>query len=446
MTIKVPTLTSSVEHFKAPKGWINDPNGLVYFEGRYHLFYQYYPDGLTWGPMHWGHAVTHDLAHWEHKPIALTPDERGMCFSGSAVVDWHDHSGLFAGKPGLVAFYTAHRDKEGFDRGYIQEQCIAYSTDSGESWTKYSNNPVLTTTDFSDFRDPKVIWHEESQHWIMCLATRQTISFYRSKNLLDWTFCSEFGEGQGAHEWHPWECPDLIQMHTDNGTSAWVLIVGIGMTPEVHYGSYTQYFIGDFDGQQFTNHNQPDTVLMLDEGRDFYATQSWSDTPDQQHLAISWFSNWRYANELPCTQTNGQMTLPRQLRLVESADGLRVAQGFASRSTAEVIQPSNTVRLCEGTHQCTQFNLADGESVLFTSTNEEHRIEVTRQDDRYRVDIARTASTDDKTLNDYFAHHYSRELKLNGPLNVEWVFSDAGLELLLADGLMNITQRSMERS
>jgi fructan beta-fructosidase len=431
------------EHFKAPRGWINDPNGLVYFEGRYHLFYQYYPDGLQWGPMHWGHAVSSDLNQWQHKPVALEPDDQGMCFSGSAIVDWNDDSGLFDGQAGLIAFYTSHRDKDGFDRGYKQDQCIAYSTDSGETWIKYSNNPVLNNPGFSDFRDPKVFWHEESQYWIMCLATRQSISFYRSKNLLDWAFCSEFGESQGAHEWHPWECPDLFKLTTDSGEEAWVLVVGIGMTPDVHYGSYTQYFVGTFDGMAFSNSNSPETVLMLDEGRDFYATQSWSDAPNNQRLAISWFSNWRYANELPCSVTNGQMTAPRQLRLLKTPDGLRVAQQFVSSSKAESVHSNHAITLSEGTHQSTELNLAMGESVCFASADEAHRIEIKRTEDHYRINIARSTETDDKTLNEHFSHQYSRELRINGPLSVEWIFSEAGLEILLADGLMSITQRSL---
>ncbi|NRP38839.1 Levanase precursor [Marinobacterium sp. xm-a-121] len=430
------------EHFKAQRGWINDPNGLVYFDGRYHLFYQHYPDGLTWGPMHWGHAVSSDLNQWQHKPIALEPDEQGMCFSGSAIVDWKDDSGLFDGQAGLIAFYTAHRDKEGFDRGYEQDQCIAYSSDSGETWTKYSNNPVLSNPGFSDFRDPKVFWHEASQHWIMCLATRQTISFYRSKNLLEWSFCSEFGQDQGAHEWHPWECPDLFELTGENDQTAWVLVVGIGMTPDIHFGSYTQYFIGDFDGMQFTNRNSADTVLLLDEGRDYYATQSWSDAPNNERLAISWFSNWRYANELPCSVSNGQMTLPRQLRLIETTDGLRVAQQFASRSEAKAIQPTDSIRLSEGKHQSTQINLNEGESVYFASDDKAYRIEIKRTEERYQISIGRSVDTDDDELNQHFSHQYSRELNLNGPLSVEWIYSEAGLEMLLADGLMSITQRS----
>jgi fructan beta-fructosidase len=430
------------EHFKAPRGWINDPNGLVYFNGRYHLFYQHYPEGLTWGPMHWGHAVSSDLNQWQHKPIALEPDAQGMCFSGSAIVDWNDDSGLFDGQAGLIAFYTAHRDKEDFDRGYEQDQCIAYSSDSGETWTKYSNNPVLSNPGFSDFRDPKVFWHEASQHWIMCLATRQTISFYRSKNLLDWSFCSEFGEGQGAHEWHPWECPDLFELTTENGQNAWVLVVGIGMTPDIHFGSYTQYFIGDFDGVQFINRNSADRVLLLDEGRDYYATQSWSDAPNNQRLAISWFSNWRYANELPCSVTNGQMTLPRQLILIERPYGLRVAQQFVSDSKAEIVKHSGSIQLKEGTHQSTQLNLNEGESAYFASDDEAHRIEIKRTEEHYQINISRSVNTDDETLNEHFSHQYSRDLNVNGSLNVEWIFSEAGLEMLLADGLISITQRS----
>ena len=214
------------------------------------------------------------------------------------------------------------------------------------------------------------------------------------------------------------------------------------MTPDIHFGSYTQYFIGDFDGVQFINRNSADRVLLLDEGRDYYATQSWSDAPNNQRLAISWFSNWRYANELPCSVTNGQMTLPRQLILIERPYGLRVAQQFVSDSKAEIVKHSGSIQLKEGTHQSTQLNLNEGESAYFASDDEAHRIEIKRTEEHYQINISRSVNTDDETLNEHFSHQYSRDLNVNGSLNVEWIFSEAGLEMLLADGLISITQRS----
>ena len=443
MTIKAPTSTALAEHFQAPKGWINDPNGLVYFEGRYHLFYQHHPDGLTWGPMHWGHAISHDLCHWEHKPIALYPDELGMCFSGSAVVDWHDTSGLFNGQPGLVAFYTVHRDKEGFDRGYIQDQCIAYSQDSGETWHKYEHNPVLLNPGQSDFRDPKVFWHDASKHWIMCLASGQNISFYRSTDLLNWSFCSQFGDNQGAHEWHPWECPDLIELETDNHEKAWVLVVGIGLSPDVHFGSYTQYFIGDFDGITFTNRNTPETVLMLDEGRDYYATQSWSDAPHQQRLSISWMNNWRYANDIPASNTRGQMATPRTFKLVNTVSGLRVSQAFfapVSDALLSVDGRANALVLDTFEHQRLSIDPAVGERFMIKSQDGVHCIEFERAETGFNIRIQRQSDNTNAEVKAHLEHDYVSFLPWSQALPIEYIYSRLGLEILLGDGLMSITQ------
>jgi levanase/fructan beta-fructosidase len=306
-------------HFSPRHNWMNDPNGMVYFNGEYHLFYQHHPNGTTWGPMHWGHAVSRDLLAWEELPIALAPDEHGMIFSGSAVVDWNDTTGFFGGKPGLVAIFTHHSDVPGAEHP-VQSQSLAYSADQGRTWTKFVENPVLRHDSYIDFRDPKVFWHEPTSQWIMILACGQSVSLYRSPNLKAWTLASEFGEGIGFHG-GVWECPDLFPLPVEGepGSGKWVMLVSIGDAPDYEEGSRTQYFTGDFDGERF----MPDAysqghVRWLDYGRDNYAGVSWSDVPaaDGRRLFIGWMSNWKYANQTPTDGWRGAMTIARELQLI----------------------------------------------------------------------------------------------------------------------------------
>jgi sucrose-6-phosphate hydrolase SacC (GH32 family) len=240
-------------HFTPPEKWMNDPNGMFYLDGEYHLFYQHNPDASVWGPMHWGHAVSRDLVHWEHLPIALYPDEQGTIFSGGAVVDWNNSSGLGSKEnPPIVALYTYHNselEKEG--RIDFQTQAMAYSLDKGRTWQKYANNPIIENPGIRDFRDPKVMWHEGSDQWIMVLAQKDHIGFYSSKNLKNWQLESTFGENIGSHG-GVWECPELILLPIE-GTDEYryVLLVSI-MPGGPNGGSATQYFVGDFDGKNFT--------------------------------------------------------------------------------------------------------------------------------------------------------------------------------------------------
>ncbi|GAM61020.1 sucrose-6-phosphate hydrolase [Vibrio ishigakensis] len=322
-------------HMTPDSGWMNDPNGLVYFGGQYHQFYQYYPQDTVWGPMHWGHKVSTDLIHWQELEPALYPDESGMCFSGSAIVDTDNVSGLFeSGKPGLLAFYTSFiQPKVTLADGSevedpIQQQSLAYSQD-GINWTKYNDGaPIIPARGNPDFRDPKVLWHEASQAYVMVVSCGQHIEFYRSTNLIDWTLVSEFGYRHGAHSKGPWECPDLFELKVEGKQeSRWILVVGIGEGAHCG-GAGTQYFIGDFDGERFTNHNHPEEVLWLDFGRDYYATQSFSDIPaeDGRRIVSTWMSNHQYSLELPTKEFRSSMAMPRELFLFESTAGLRVGQ------------------------------------------------------------------------------------------------------------------------
>lgn len=312
-------------HFSPQRMWMNDPNGMVYFRGEYHLFYQFHPDGLTWGPMHWGHAVSRDLVHWRHLPLALRPDSLGMIFSGSVVVDEANTSGF--GQPGkvpLVAIFTQH-DMPGEKAGRIdfQTQSIAYSLDEGRTWTMHAGNPVIPNPGIRDFRDPKVLWHAPSRHWVMVLAAADRVRFYRSPDLKKWEFTGEFGAKDGAHG-GVWECPDLFEMPIGGtGEKRWVLLVSIN-PGAANGGSGTQYFIGDFDGKNFRNAAPPAQTHWLDAGRDNYAGVTWFGAPGGRRLFIGWMSNWDYAQEVPTSQWRSAMTVPRELHLRQSPAGLRV--------------------------------------------------------------------------------------------------------------------------
>ncbi|MCE3199484.1 PfkB family carbohydrate kinase [Paenibacillus sonchi] len=314
-------------HYSPPAMWLNDPNGMVYFEGEYHLMYQHHPESTVWGPMHWGHAVSKDLVNWETLPVAMSPDHNGAIFSGSALVDWKDTSGFFDGGAGLVAIFTHADIYPGSDRPR-QRQSLAYSKDKGRSWSFYAGNPVLSDVEITDFRDPKVFWMEEAGVWVMVLACGDHIRFYRSANLKDWDFASEFGKSEGSH-YGVWECPDLFELSVDGSNlKKWVLLVSIGDNPDYPEGSKTQYFIGSFDGWEFVNENTPDTVLWMDEGRDNYAAVSWSDIPEEdgRRVIIGWMSNWSYAKQIPTGSWRGAMTLPRVLSLTSRNGSVVLSQ------------------------------------------------------------------------------------------------------------------------
>jgi len=291
-------------HFTAPSGWINDPNGLVYFEGEYHLFYQYIPhrpDGGVGGSFspHWGHAVSADLVQWSHLPIALYPDHLGAIYSGSVVVDWHDTSGLFGGRSGLVAIFT-HHNASSAPLG-PEVQSIAWSADRGRTWTAYPDNPVIANPGVRDFRDPKVFWHVPTGRWVMVVTYGgDRVRFYSSANLRDWSQTGEFGAGQGAQS-ATWECPDLFELPVDGDPrhTYWVLNVSTYHAAAVSDRVGMQYFVGDFDGVTFRNANPAGLVLTTDQGCDNYAAVTWSDVPanDGRRVMIGWMSDWAYARQ-----------------------------------------------------------------------------------------------------------------------------------------------------
>ena len=300
-------------HFSPPKGWMNDPNGLIYFQGEYHLFYQYNPYSINWDSMHWGHAVSKDMVHWKHLPIAYTPESPiDDYFTGSAVVDEKNVTGFFDdGEKGMVTVFT-HRDNG------VQQQSIGYSKD-GRTFFRYPFC-VLPNPGQEDFRDPKVMWWEEKKRYLMALAVFDHVEFYTSKDLKRWTLLSKFGQLEGSHQ-GVWECPDLMELAV-RGTNEkrWVLIVGD------QGASKTQYFIGHFEGKQFINENPPNMHLTLDSGVDNYAGQTYNNMPDGRCVLIAWLNSTHLFNCTPTSPWRSVYTVPRELWLEKTTEGVRLFQ------------------------------------------------------------------------------------------------------------------------
>ena len=286
-----------IYHHTPAYGWMNDPNGMFYKDGVWHLYYQYNPFGSQWENMNWAHSTSTDLMHWTYQGEAIQPDALGTIFSGSCVVDKDNTAGF--GKDVVIAFYTS--------AGASQTQSIAYSTDNGKTFNKYVDNPIITS-DVPDFRDPNVFWHEDTKQWILILAAGQQMNIYSSKNLKDWKYESNFGEGYGNHG-GVWECPDLLKVG-----DKWVLICNIN--PGGPFGgSATQYFVGTFDGHKFTCASKPEVTKWMDYGKDHYATVSFSNAPDGRIVVLPWMSNWQYANQVPTQQFRSANGLPREMGL-----------------------------------------------------------------------------------------------------------------------------------
>lgn len=316
-------------HFTPKKNWMNDPNGLVYYQGEYHLFYQYNPFGNSWGHMSWGHAVSPDLVHWKHLPVALAEENGVMIFSGSAVVDQNNTSALCRNPASndhscLIAIYTGHIE------GVNQSQHLAISNDRGRTWTKFAGNPVLDIG-YKDFRDPKVFWHAATKKWVMvvALSKEQKVRLYGSTNLQKWELLSEFGQAGVPGNEVLWECPDLVELPVEGeaGKQRWVLIVNINPGGAAG-GSGAQYFVGNFDGKTFTNDNPPDAQLFVDYGKDFYAAVTYSELPkaDGRRILLGWMSNWQYALKEPTQPWRTAQSIPRVLSLKKTPAGLKLVQ------------------------------------------------------------------------------------------------------------------------
>ena len=288
---------------------MNDPNGLIYHEGVYHLYYQFNPFGSKWGNMCWGHATTRDFIHWDHQPPALRRDTLGHIFSGSTILDSEGIAGF--GQGAILAYYTAHQMREGKQ---WQAQCLAYSTDGGYTYTKYKGNPILTPSDgVVDFRDPKVFWYAPTKQWYMIVSADREMRFFCSQDLKSWEYVSAFGEGYGARP-NQFECPDFFELPME-GTNEkkWVMLVNIN--PGCPFGgSATEYFVGSFDGQLFTPDTDAEIARWLDFGKDHYAFVTFHNV-EGRTLGLPWVSNWQYANVTPFRQSRGMNGLPRELFL-----------------------------------------------------------------------------------------------------------------------------------
>lgn len=342
-----------VYHHTPVYGWMNDPNGMFYKDGVYHLYFQYNPYGSVWGNMHWGHSTSTDLMHWNFEGCAIVPDAWGAIFSGSCVVDHNNTAGF--GKDAVIAFYTSAKASPWGD---VQSQSMAYSLDNGKTFTKYEGNPILTSSE-RDFRDPKVFWYAPGKHWVMMLAVGQHMEIYSSANLKEWKKESEFGAMQGAHG-GVWECPDLVEIPVE-GTreKKWVLICNLN--PGGPFGgSAAQYFVGSFDGKKFVNES-PTQTKWMDWGKDNYATVTWNNAPDGRCIALGWMSNWQYANNVPTRQYRSANTLARDLSLYRLGAELYL-KSTPSKETKKARGEKVSISSFKvsGKHEVTLFNDGQG--------------------------------------------------------------------------------------
>lgn len=314
-------------HFSPRQHWTNDPNGLVFFEGEYHLFFQYNPFGDVWGHMSWGHAVSRDLLHWQELPVALREENGVMIFTGSTVIDHVNSSGLCpGGKPCMIAIYTGHTPATK-SKPSLQTQNLAFSADLGRKWTKYPGNPVLNLN-MSDFRDPDVFWLVQSKRWIMAvsLPDDHKVVFYGSPDLKRWDRLSEFGPAGAVSG--QWECPNLFQLPVDGDTSKTRWVLKVGLNPGgLQGGSGEQYFVGSFDGVRFVNDNPSALALWSDYGKDCYCALTFNNLPTSKRpVMLGWMNNWQYAGQVPTHPWRGQMTIPRELGLHTFPEGVRLVQ------------------------------------------------------------------------------------------------------------------------
>ena len=362
-----------VYHHTPQYGWMNDPNGMFYKDGVWHLCYQFNPYGSQWENMTWGHSTSTDLVHWKAEPTAITPDALGTIFSGCCVVDKNNTAGF--GNDAVIAFYTS--------AGARQMQSMAYSTDGGKTFTKYENNPIITSN-VPDFRDPHVFWNAEAGFWNMILAAGQQMSIYSSKDLKEWKHESDFGAEYGNHG-GVWECPDLMKMKVaGTDKEKWMLICNIN--PGGPFGgSATQYFIGEFDGHKFTCEDEPSETKWMDYGKDHYATITFDNAPDGRHVGIAWMSNWQYANQVPTKQFRSANSIARDFGLfeyngetycsvspVKEMDAVRGQRISSPSETCEIV-----VQL-KGDAQLTLRN-SKGEKVVITYDAVEQTIDFDRR-------------------------------------------------------------------
>ncbi len=453
-------------HFTPERNWMNDPNGMVFLEGEYHLFYQYNPFGDKWGHMSWGHAVSPDLVHWQHLAVALPEQGDVRIYSGSTVIDYANTSGFGDNRqPVMVAIYTGHRE-ESKQSKRVEDQRLAFSSDRGRTWTHYSGNPVLDIGAL-DFRDPKVFWHEPAGRWIMIvvLPDHKKMRLYAAPDLKNWTQLSEFGPAGAWHDPIIWECPDLFPLPVDGEpeTTKWVLIVNINPGGPAG-GSGTQYFIGEFDGTRFAPDAQSpsESVLWLDHGSDFYAAVTWSNVPasDGRRILLGWMSNWAYTLDVPTSPWRSAMTVPRTLSLRRTPQGLRLAQApvaelarlrtepplvFPGGSFADAdtwLYQQQSLPACLDVEMTFSEGFADAPFVIkiHSGAGEVTAIDVDSKRNQLAVDRTHAGLKD---FHPAFAASNRHEAPLeivNGELSVRFLLDTSSLELFAQDGLVAVTE------
>jgi len=422
-------------HFTPSKNWMNDPNGMVYVDGTWHLFYQYNPQGNDWGNMSWGHATSTDLVHWTEQAVALTRDELGAIFSGSAVIDKDNTAGF--GANAMVALYTSAGDDG------KQQESIAYSTDGGKNFTRYAGNPVIKNDD-DNLRDPKVFWHEGSKQWVMALAKgwKMGVELYGSKDLKTWSHLSTFFVPLAGRPSLQWECPDLLQFG-----DKWVMIVSVNPGGPL-LGSGTMYFVGKFDGTTFTADNL-EYPLWLDYGMDNYAGVTWSNIGDRKVL-IGWMNNWQYAGAVPCSPWRSAMTLPRELKLIEYDGKPLLANTVVSEidNIAENWQSAGSSLDVKDAYQLRiTLNLDKNSTIaLGNSSDEKYVIDVNAS--ARTITARRTSATGQSSFNGSFSIP-----SIQAPLNVIGntvildIFVDqSSVEVFTNDGSMSMTNLVFPKS
>jgi fructan beta-fructosidase len=421
-------------HFTPREHWMNDPNGMIYYNGTYHLFYQYHPYSSVWGPMHWGHATSKDLLKWDHQPIALYPDKNGMIFSGSAVWDKNNTSSLgTSGKGPLVAIFTYHNDSLAKSGSRVfQSQGIAYSNDDGTTWTKYQGNPVLGNPGINDFRDPKVFWHEDSKKWIMALAVFDRVHFYGSNNLKTWEKLSEFGLGFGVKN-VLWECPDLFSLEY-KGKTIWVLLSNINPGGP-NKGSSTQYFVGSFDGKTFQPYDQE--IRWADFGPDEYAGVTWSNTGNRR-IFTGWMSNWLYAQVVPTEKWRSALTVARELSIKEVGgkfylSSLPVKELNKYKGSNVPVQQGSISY--DGTALIEVSTIAANDFSFRISNNNGEYIEVGFEKNENRFYIDRTQSGKTDFHKEFAQKSVANRISTANTINLKLLLDRTSVELFADDGL-----------
>ena len=408
-------------HHTPAYGWMNDPNGMFFKDGVWHLYFQHNPYGSQWENMTWGHSTATDLIHWTFQGDPVLPDAWGSIFSGSSVVDKNNTAGF--GENAIVALYTS--------AGENQTQSMAYSTDNGKTFTKYDGNPIITSN-VPDFRDPHMFWNEDIKKWNMILAAGQQMNIYSSDNLKDWKFESSFGAEYGSHG-GVWECPDLMKMKV-RGTDKekWMLVCNINPGGPSG-GSATQYFVGDFDGHKFTCESKPEVTKWMDYGKDHYATVTFDNAPNGRHVALAWMSNWQYANQVPTLQYRSANSIPRDLGLFEYKGNT-----YCSVTPSEEITAARSKKPSKSLSEaCEMVVNLEGDATITLSNSKGEKVVMTykAKDETFSMDRTLSGKTD-------FSSDFAAitTAPVYGKMNKLRIFIDkSSIEVFDNDGKMAMT-------